>query len=264
MQDVAVIPLLLLLPLIAAAGAGPEAYRGLGGVVTRGILLMAVLFVLARTLLPLLFHAAATARNRELFVILVLTFCLGATWASHAFGLSEVIGAFVAGVLLADTKYASQIRAEIGALRSRFLALFFVSIGMLANPAWVARHALLVVALVAVIVVGKTAIAAIVVNLLGYSTRVALGSGLALASAIVAAARTLRPDLLVVARARYAQYAQELVESGTEVLLNEEELMGEHLAAVSLKLLGLASDGVARVEPPGGTTASPATEDGAD
>lgn len=408
-QDVAVIPLLLLLPLIAGAGAGPEAYRGLGGVVTRGIMLIAVLFVLARTLLPLLFNAAATARNRELFVILALTFCLGATWAAHAFGLSEVLGAFVAGVLLADTKYASQIRAEIGALRSGFLALFFVSIGMLANPAWVARHAPLVLGLTAAILVGKAAIAGLVVSLIGYSSRIALASGLALAhvgelsfvvaevgrshelldpdlfrlvvsvsvltlllapyliasadrlvwlarrrpaparegepgeeveaarrsghvivvgcgptgvrvvkalrdvgtpylvlelnartvslakargtdieygdasqeeilrhagimtaralvvtvpdpgtaAAIIGAARSLRPDLLVVARARYAQYARELVESGAEVLLNEEELMGEHLAALSLKLLGLASEGVARVEPPGGTTASP-------
>ncbi|UCC49405.1 MAG: cation:proton antiporter, partial [Gemmatimonadota bacterium] len=180
-QDVAVIPLLLLLPVIAGAGVGPDAYRGLGGAVTRGILLIAVLFLLARTLLPLLFNAAATARNRELFVILALTFCLGATWAAHALGLSEVLGAFVAGVALADTKFASQMRAEIGSLRAGFLALFFVSIGMLANPAWVARHALLVVALVAAIVVGKTAIVALVVKLVGYSTRVALASGLALA-----------------------------------------------------------------------------------
>jgi CPA2 family monovalent cation:H+ antiporter-2 len=82
-------------------------------------------------------------------------------------------------------------------------------------------------------------------------------------AAIISAGRLMRSELLIVARGRYAQHTRRLLESGAEILLNEEELMGEHLAAVSLKMLGLASEGVARVEPPGGTVPSDVTEESA-
>ncbi|UCF20800.1 MAG: cation:proton antiporter [Gemmatimonadota bacterium] len=402
-QDIVVIPFMLIVPALAGAGLGGAVLRDLGVTFARGALLILGLFVLARVLLPLLLSSAAVVRNRELFVILALVFCLGATWAAHALGLSEILGSFVAGVLLADSKFASQIRAEIGSLRAGFLALFFVSIGMLADPAWVVGNLDLVGALIAAIVLGKAIVAAGVVRLLRYPAQVAIIAGWTLAhigelsfviaeegwrhqlidadafrlfvssavltlilapylitiarrlaelrpdrrvppaesgeeaapisvtdhviivgygptgrrvaralrdvgtpflvldlnprtaqraraegidvefgdasqeevlrhaallaaralvvtvpdpadsATIISTAKLIRPDLLIVARGRYAQHTRRLLDSGAEILLNEEELMGEHLAAVSLKMLGLAAEGVARVEPPGGT-----------
>ncbi|UCC73194.1 MAG: cation:proton antiporter [Gemmatimonadota bacterium] len=406
-QDIAVIPALILLPVLAA-GLGGDAPQLLGGALVRGLVLIAAFVVLAKTLMPVLLSWAAAIRVHELFVILALTFCLGATWAAHALGLSPVLGAFLAGVLLADSPFSNQMRVEVGSLRSGFLALFFVSIGMLADPAWMVGGAPLLAGVVVAIVAVKAVIAAGVVRLFGYSGPAALVVGLTLAhigelsfvvaevgrgeglidaggfqlvvsaavltlllapylvvasrhlaslagrgaarpelsseaeaaaaaraghvivvgcgptgsrvvealrdvgspylvielnaqtvrkargagteiefgdasqaetlrhagvgtaralivtvpdpasaAAIIEAARTQKPDLPIVARARYARHAHRLIETGADALLNEEVLMGEHLAALSLKLLGLAAEGVARVEPPGGTTPSP-------
>jgi CPA2 family monovalent cation:H+ antiporter-2 len=389
-QDVAVIPFIILVPIIAGARAGLEAFVELGIVLARGALLIVGVFVLARMLMRVLFEAAAAARNRELFAILALAFSLGATWAAHALHLSPVLGAFVAGVFLADSRYAVQVRSELAPLRAGFLALFFVSIGMLADPAWTLTHAPLVAGAILAIVLGKTIVTGLVVRTLAYPTRIALIVALTLAHigelsfvvaeagrqvglieasifrlvvsasvislilapylmgaarrvterlallqetssrestaeegatalsghvivvgagptglqvvqalddlqaphvvlelnprsvrrasqeginieygdasqeevlrhagiaqaramvvtvpdpetavAVVSSAKHVRPDLLVVARSRYALHSERLSRSGADVVVSEEELMGEQLAAVSVTVLGL-------------------------
>jgi CPA2 family monovalent cation:H+ antiporter-2 len=180
-QDVAVIPFIVLVPIIAGATADLGTFGDLGIVVARGALLIAAVWVVARTVMRILFDAAAAARNRELFAILSLAFSLGATWAAHALHLSPVLGAFVAGVFLADTRYTVQVRAELAPLRAGFLALFFVSIGMLADPTWTLTHAPLVAGTILAILVGKTAVTGLVVRAFGYPTQIALIVALTLA-----------------------------------------------------------------------------------
>jgi CPA2 family monovalent cation:H+ antiporter-2 len=400
-QDIAVIPILLAVPFLADVGAGPGAHWDLVLTLVRAVLLIAAIFVVSRTVLRAFLHIAAGTRNRELLVMLAVTYCLAATWAADALGLSPILGAFAAGMVLAETNFANQVRADVGSLRAGFLALFFVSIGMLADTGLLAGNALPVAALILAIVAGKVLIAGMVVRSLGFATQTGVLTGLALgnigelsfvvgevalghqvitpglfnllvsssvvtllltpyligsaprlagllsrgapgrprpisaengrseeepsghvivvgfgptgsrvvsaleevgtpylvlelnpqavregraagmkiqfgdashgevlweagirtamalvvtvpeprtAAAIVSAARTFRSDLPVLARARYARYSKLLAESGADAVLSEEDMMGTRLAATTLRLVGLVSEGVARVE----------------
>jgi CPA2 family monovalent cation:H+ antiporter-2 len=140
-------------------------------------------YVLLNGVAPVLLSAKEAARNRELPILLAIVTVVGAAWAAHRFGLSPAIGAFVAGILLAGSPYATVIRADIAPLRTVFVTLFFSSIGMLADPQWVVGHWAQVALLVAAIVVGKTVLTGGVVWLFRRSLGYALATGVCLAQA---------------------------------------------------------------------------------
>jgi CPA2 family monovalent cation:H+ antiporter-2 len=122
---------------------------------------------------------ASIYRNRDLPVLIAITFCLGSTWLSHSLGLSPILGAFVSGMLLAETPFAEQIRIDISPLQAGFVTLFFTSVGTLAtiSPGGLPQ-ALLFAAL---IVAGKIAVVVIALKITGRSLGTALATGLALA-----------------------------------------------------------------------------------
>jgi len=91
-------------------------------------------------------------------ILLAIVMALGAAWAAHRMGLSPAIGAFIAGILLAGSPFATQIRADVAPLRTLFVTLFFSSIGMLADPAWALNHWAMLAAAVTAIVFGKAAL----------------------------------------------------------------------------------------------------------
>jgi CPA2 family monovalent cation:H+ antiporter-2 len=180
-QDIAVIPLVILITTLGGGGtaqtAGIEIVRA-----AVGIALLALGFLaICNYLLPRLLDADALAKNRELAIILAVVTCLGASWAAHAIKLSPAIGAFVAGMLLAESPFATQIRADLSALRTLFVALFFTSMGMLADPRWVWNHWPLVIATVGAIVLGKSVIIWIVARGFGQTHRNAIATGICLA-----------------------------------------------------------------------------------
>jgi len=129
-QDLAFVPLLALAAMLAA---GRE-YRPLSESVTAllggGLALVAVLAA-GRWLLRPLFHEIAHSRLRELFTLAVLFVALSAAWITHLVGLSYALGAFLAGMMLAETEYRHQIEAAIRPFRDILLGLFFISVGML-------------------------------------------------------------------------------------------------------------------------------------
>jgi len=125
--------------------------------------------------------ALASARNnRELPVILAVAVCLSATAASHTLELSPILGAFVAGVLLAESPFAEQIRADLGSLRAVFVTMFFASAGMLADLPQ-GRGLLLVVAAAVVILAVKALVVGGVIRAFRQPHQVAFATGLALA-----------------------------------------------------------------------------------
>lgn len=159
LQDAAVVPLVL---VVAALGGGGSVGRIAWEMVAS--LGLATLFVGAsyltfNYLVPMLFSVQEAARNRELPILLAIVTAVGAAWASHRMGLSPAIGAFVAGILLAGSPFATQIRADITSLRTLFMTLFFSAIGMMGDPAWALDHWAAVAAVVAAIVFGKAALA---------------------------------------------------------------------------------------------------------
>ncbi|MBI3092451.1 MAG: cation:proton antiporter [Candidatus Tectomicrobia bacterium] len=181
LQDVAVVPLVLLISILGGATSA----AGVPAVVGRALLLIVGLagaFYLTSTyLLPRLFGTTVLSRNRELLILLAAILALGSAWAAHRLGLSPAVGAFFAGVLLAESPFALQIRADVGALRTLFATLFFASLGMVAHPGWLLEHWRLVAGLAGAIVVGKALLAAGVAVLLRYPLRHAMAMGLCLA-----------------------------------------------------------------------------------
>ncbi len=180
-QDAAIVPLVLVLELLKGEGGPAEAALALGRSLALAALLVVVLLVLLRRVLPPLLGSDALRANRDLPVLLAVGTGLGATWAAHAVGLSPALGAFLAGVVLGESPFATQVRADVGALRALLATLFFGSIGMLGDPAWAAAHLPEVLGVVAAVVAGKALIAAGALRVAGVGLASAAGAGVCLA-----------------------------------------------------------------------------------
>ncbi len=182
LQDLAVVPLVLLVGVMGRPGAGEHGswvvhiLKDLGLIValTLGFLL------LNRYVLPRLLSAAVVQRNRELWILLAAVVAIGSASAAHAVGVSPALGAFIAGVMLAESPFALQVRSDVGALRTLFMTMFFATIGMLGNPMWIASHPLLVTSVTAAVMIGKAAI----VTVVGVIFRMKLGSAIAMGLAL--------------------------------------------------------------------------------
>ena len=183
LQDIAVVPLVLLLTALSGekTSSATQICLEMGRAAGAAGLLMAGLFVVLNYLVPLLLGAREAARNRDLPILLAIITAVGAAWASHKLGLSPALGAFIAGLLLAESPFATQIRADVSSVRALFVTLFFSSIGMLSNPAWVLEHWATVAGVVAAIVVGKALITSGVARLFRSSPGHAIATGVCLA-----------------------------------------------------------------------------------
>lgn len=153
-QDIAVVPLVLGVGFVASGSGeiGKELGRALWGVA----ILVLVLVVFVSQVVPRLLDEKIVAKNRELPIILAVVTCVGATWAAHELKISPALGAFFAGMLLADSKFNEQMRADVLPLRTLFVTIFFVSIGLLADLRWMADNILMVLASTLMVVSVKT------------------------------------------------------------------------------------------------------------
>jgi len=179
LQDIAVVPLLLAVTILAGEGSpvdiGWAMVRSLGMIV----MLTGALYLLTRAAPWLL--GTRVAADRETPVLLVMVTAVGSAWGAHALGLSPVLGAFLAGVMLAESPFATQIRADVAPLKTLFVTLFFSSIGMMTNPGWVLEHWAAVTGLVAAIILGKMILVSGVVRLFRFPIGHAMATGICLA-----------------------------------------------------------------------------------
>jgi CPA2 family monovalent cation:H+ antiporter-2 len=200
-QDIAVIPMMLLVPVLAGqSGSAAE----VGFLLGKAAVVVILVFFGARFLVPrLLYHVAAT-RNRELFMITVVLVCLGVAWLTSRAGLSLALGAFLAGIVVSESGYGQQALGDVVPFKDVFTGFFFVSIGMLLNISLVASEPVAVGIGVALSVIMKFLVMGFVVNITGYPVRVAVLSGLSMAQvgefsfilgAVGAAAGLISPDL---------------------------------------------------------------------
>jgi CPA2 family monovalent cation:H+ antiporter-2 len=181
LQDIAVVPIMLLVAVLSGGSGPAQVGWAIGRAIALGVVLVSTLHVFLNYVLPRLLNAKAAAQNRDVPILLAIATAVGAAWASHAVGFSPVLGAFLAGMLLAESPYATQIRSDIVPLRTLFVTLFFSSIGMLSDPAWAAENWLVLVGFVAAVVVGKTAITTGVVRLFRCPLGQSLATGVVLA-----------------------------------------------------------------------------------
>jgi K+:H+ antiporter len=243
MQDIAVVPLVLIVSVLGGDGTGEGAVSFgaiavvMGRALLAGVGLVISLVVLLNWVMPRFLGMSELQRNRDLPILLAIVIGMGSAWVSHQLGLSPALGAFVAGMILAESPFATQIRSDVTSLRTLLVTLFFSSIGMFGDPVWFFSHLPIVIGLVVAIVLGKALIVWISLRMFGVPNRKALAAGICLAqvgefSFVIAAAAhgTLIDDELF-----------KLIISSTIVTL----FLTPYLVAMSR---GLAAKGVGSLE----------------
>lgn len=179
-QDMAVVPLAILMSLLAGGGSPAEVAWNIGQLLLVAAALVCGLFLLNKIAVVVL-GTLTLHRNRELTMIFAVVTGLGSAWAAHAAGLSPALGAFIAGMLLGSSAFATQVRADISSLRVVLLTLFFGAAGMVADPIWIFQHWHLVAAITALLTLTKLAVIWAIFQMLGHTARVAAATGLCLA-----------------------------------------------------------------------------------
>ena len=182
-QDLAVIPFLIIIPVLGSEAVTDAANVSLEIAMTlgAGVLAAILLFFGGRWVLRPLFREIAKSRSAELFTLAVLLTVLGAGWLTNTAGLSWELGAFLAGIALSETQYKHQIEADIRPFRDVLLGLFFITIGMMLNIGGLADIGHWVLLFLALLIAGKALIIFLIGRLMGEAPGVALRSGLVLA-----------------------------------------------------------------------------------
>ncbi len=183
MQDLAVVPLVLLVAVLGEGGSAGQILLDLAKTLGLAVALVAGLFLLTSQVLPRMLQTRTMQRNRELATLLAVVMGVGSAYAAHVAGISPAMGAFVAGMLLAESPFATQIRSDIGALRTLLVTLFFSSVGMLADPMWIAEHWQSVLFVVTLIVLLKPLIIWLILRPFQRAHRTALATGICLGQA---------------------------------------------------------------------------------
>ncbi|HWS52549.1 MAG TPA: cation:proton antiporter [Pyrinomonadaceae bacterium] len=178
-QDLSIVPMMLLVPLLGG-GEGVPAARVL---LTLGTAAGVVAFIVitSRKVVPYLLRHIVSLRSPEVFIISVVLLCLGTSWLTSHFGLSLALGAFIAGMVLSESEYSHQIVADILPFRDVFNSVFFISIGMLLSVSALWADLPTVAAWVVALVAGKAVVATVAVRALGQSLRVSVMAGVGLA-----------------------------------------------------------------------------------
>ncbi len=177
-QDIIVVPMMLVTPILA--GQGGEIGMELLTLLGKTLLVGAVLILGSRFVLPRLLDEVAKTRSRELFVLTTVLICFSVAGLTYSMGLSLALGAFLAGLLLAESDYSHQATGNILPFREVFTSFFFVSIGMLLDAQFFFEKAAIILLLALAVTAIKTGAATLAGLALKYPMRIALMSGLAL------------------------------------------------------------------------------------
>jgi len=175
-QDIAVVPLLILLPELTGSGDTLPATLLLAAA-KAGVVLAIVLFF-GQRLMSMWFNVVARRKSTELFMLNILLITLGLAYLTELAGLSLALGAFLAGMLISETEYRFRVEEDIKPFRDVLLGLFFVTIGMYLDPALIASHFLIVAGVLLGLLTLKLAIVFGVARLFGTSSGAALRTGL--------------------------------------------------------------------------------------
>jgi CPA2 family monovalent cation:H+ antiporter-2 len=169
-QDLAIVGLVLILPMLAGnAGSALGVARGLG----TAALIVVLVVVVARRVMPPILERVARTCSQEIFLLTIIAICLGTAWLTSLAGVSLSLGAFLAGLVMSESRFSHHAFAEILPLQILFSAVFFISVGMLLDLHFVAHHPLLILGVVFVVVLIKSVVTGAAARLLGYHGAVA-------------------------------------------------------------------------------------------
>lgn len=180
-QDIAVVPVLVLIPALASTGTDISVVLGIAFLKAAGMLLF--LFTIGKWLINPWFNLVAAQRSRELFVMNVLMVTLLLAYVTSLAGLSLALGAFIAGMLISETRYRYQVESDISPFRDILLGLFFISVGMLLNLSEIAQNIGYIVLVLIAFMAFKALVILAVVRVMKYETGVAVRTAVILAQA---------------------------------------------------------------------------------
>jgi CPA2 family monovalent cation:H+ antiporter-2 len=180
-QDVCVVPMVLLVPILATGGETGNAIASLAlAIIKAGGVVLAVVFF-ARAVVPRVMGWVDASRSREVFLLAVIGICIGTAWLTSQAGLSLALGAFLGGMVVADTEFGHRALGDMLPLRDAFVSVFFVSLGMLFDISVVLEHPLAVALMIAGFMLGKGMLATMAALLMRFPARAAWLAGVGLA-----------------------------------------------------------------------------------
>lgn len=178
-QDISALAIMLLIPFLAGSSSGMHEtafmllFKGIG---------LIVLFILGyRWIVPLLLRLVAQTRSRELFLMTIILICLGVAWLTYSLGLSLALGAFLAGLIISESEFSHDALGRILPFRDVFVSVFFISVGMLLDTAFLMEHLGMILLAASGVIVLKFFTGAVSVFGLGFPLRISVMVGLALA-----------------------------------------------------------------------------------
>ncbi len=179
-QDLAVIPILVFVSILAGGHGGQSVLASIAGALVSAVLALSVIVLFGRVLMRPLFRLVATTRSRDLFIAAVLFVIVGAGVVANQAGLSMALGAFVAGLLLAETEYRKAIEATVAPFKSLLLGIFFFTVGMEIDYREIVHEPLLLFGSVGALIAVKALILIALCKLFRLSWPVAVETGLLL------------------------------------------------------------------------------------
>jgi CPA2 family monovalent cation:H+ antiporter-2 len=177
-QDFCLVPMMFFVPVLAG---GSLEVRQLTITFTKAIAVIVFVFLAGRWIVPRLLYYAVLTKSRELFIVAVVSLCLGIALITSKFGLSLAIGAFLAGLIISESEYAHQAVAEILPLKELFIGLFFVSVGMLLDVNYLFSNLVSVVKLFVLLFLIKSIVIISILLIQKYPLKTAVYVGLGLA-----------------------------------------------------------------------------------
>ncbi len=177
-QDLAIIGMVLLVPMLEGSGG---TWRDAAFALATSAAIIGATLLVARRLVPPVLEAVARAQRPDLFLLTVVLICLGAAWSLSLVGVSLALGAFLAGLVVSESRYSSYALSEVLPLRMLFNAVFFVSVGMLLDVGFLIANLPMVLAVAASVLVLKALLTSGAILALRYPARVAVVVGVGLA-----------------------------------------------------------------------------------
>lgn len=180
-QDLCVVPMVLIVPMLGQRGAGGSAAIGVAVAMGKAAAVVAATLLVARVAVPRVLGWVDASRSREVFLLAILGLCIGTAWLTSLAGLSLALGAFLGGMVVADTEFGHRAMGDILPLRDAFVSVFFVSLGMLFDVRVVVESPLTVLGLLAGFLVAKGLLATLAAMAMRFPSRVAWLAGVGLA-----------------------------------------------------------------------------------
>ena len=180
-QDLCIVPMVLIVPLLANGLDKPETWQAIMFALGKAALVVVLLFATSRKVIPYLFHWVDASRSNEVFILTVLCLCIGTAYLTSLTGLSLALGAFLAGMIVADTDFRHRAMGDILPLRDVFVSFFFVSLGMFLDFQLLAEKPMEVGLLLLAFIGGKGLIAILAASFMRFPPRAAWLAGVGLA-----------------------------------------------------------------------------------